>query len=1228
MSGNQSWMGFIAKLDRTPELKRKLSEAFALLVSLAGRSTTNWAEQAEALLQTLLDWSAPDEMLVAGVLTRLFWRLGLQEETPSWQEGLMQQFGFEHVQLAIKTYTLSAQGMDEPGVKESVRFKVPHAARLAQLYRAAYRDYRVALLCLAEPMALIGGLPGLDRARQKCWADLTNDIFIPLAEMCGMWEVRHQLATTSLTWLATPKQITGLQITIEDYKERHAKVFQRLAPVIRSLLAPLRFDAQVTLHTPTIAGLFRRKQKSKQLGAGMRVGWDGTMLLVDVVIQEAFKPYGNNAGELACYLALGALHRLTETLGGVDTEAPRIRDHIARPQVNGYAALITTLAWREGGATSDEAPQRQVVQFRVRTAAMETVNTNGVITLFSAHSNAGPALKSAAGFVNSTHPARSSAAGRSNGSASDGPWWANHSIQELIGAQGPTDRTPTVYVFRPNGDIFLLPYGSTALDYAFKIRTSLGVFAQSFRVDGAIVYRGYQLYNSALVEVEFGRSYAAVEPEWTEQVVSSSAKQAIRSWLRQRDTPPEKGRKLIDQALTRELEAHRLRLPPSEIERELERIAIQRGYRDVWRLYTEAQGPQYTPDQVAMSVIEAQYVRRIARVDNQPWSPENIHIARCCLNSVLWKRKRPAEAHITPDAPIVGFEDDSGPHRRLAVHHLACPLAPKDTERQVALKWVGYAGSRQATQVTIITQDRSQLLGDILQHVYAAYSRGIYLHSLSANVLDDAMVEIEFVVDAPEIADLAPLQTELEQMKRSGDLHSVEFWRYFPGQQVLLTSYSPLTRPNPYSLLPLRNHEHDQKMFFGREDELGELLATIKDGTRLLVISGQSGIGKSSLLFHLHQAVLTTLPDVLPVLFDVSKPPQLRSINALLLGLANAALKQAQTTAMTWGQPLHARPLTAKQLESEPLFAFQQWVNSFIGDKLAGRRILFLVDEFTQLDDAWRRGEVERDLFHQLKWLINSLNDAQFALVTHDTLSRTPEYGVEPNSVATLMRQAQYFRMTPLSKEAARNLIRQPLRDVYVYDDEVVETIVRLTAGYPLFLQLICLEITTNLARANRRRVALDDLAVVVEKITRGEAAEGYLWRLLDELRASSAHRLVLTAIAIAAEHAEADRLTATVSDQSVGFVRYVDHWVSLAAITAIAQAADIRREDRILSAREVGEKLDELVLNGLVERRQVGVESDITFRIPIGLYTEWLLDQSPAPRLLQPLGLSYRPHM
>jgi hypothetical protein len=107
---------------------------------------------------------------------------------------------------------------------------------------------------------------------------------------------------------------------------------------------------------------------------------------------------------------------------------------------------------------------------------------------------------------------------------------------------------------------------------------------------------------------------------------------------------------------------------------------------------------------------------------------------------------------------------------------------------------------------------------------------------------------------------------------------------------------------------------------------------------------------------------------------------------------------------------------------------------------------------------------------------------------------RLEEIGTEYWSV--LFNSALYRRISFLSEKAAINLIRDPVAPNIIYDDLAVDKILRVTAGHPYFLQLVCY---TLVRRANEERdgyITISDVNAALDEMLRlGEVHFAYLWQ-------------------------------------------------------------------------------------------------------------------------------------
>jgi hypothetical protein len=121
---------------------------------------------------------------------------------------------------------------------------------------------------------------------------------------------------------------------------------------------------------------------------------------------------------------------------------------------------------------------------------------------------------------------------------------------------------------------------------------------------------------------------------------------------------------------------------------------------------------------------------------------------------------------------------------------------------------------------------------------------------------------------------------------------------------------------------------------------------------------------------------------------------------------------------------------------------------------------------------------------------------------------RLEEMGTDYWSV--LFNIALYRHVGFLDDTAATHLIRDPVSPHIIYDDLAVDKILRVTAGHPYFLQLVCY---TLINRANSHRtgyITISDVNAALEEMLRlGEVHFAYLWQ-----RSSYTEKSLLAAVA------------------------------------------------------------------------------------------------------------------
>jgi hypothetical protein len=296
-----------------------------------------------------------------------------------------------------------------------------------------------------------------------------------------------------------------------------------------------------------------------------------------------------------------------------------------------------------------------------------------------------------------------------------------------------------------------------------------------------------------------------------------------------------------------------------------------------------------------------------------------------------------------------------------------------------------------------------------------------------------------------------------------------------------IRDFSPIR--NPYSPgMPLRGNS---TVFFGRE----ELFNFIKQNSisessqTVLILVGQRRTGKTSALLRLDQY----LPERLfPVYIDCQSLGVTPGMPALFQDLA-WGIADAFTSR---GYDLIVPDTSYWQVD--PAGRFQREFLEQARRQLPEESVILLIfDEFEAFENLVRDGILPKTFFTYLRHLMQHGNGLSFIFAgTH----RLEEIGTEYWSV--LFNSALYRRISFLSEKAAINLIRDPVAPNIIYDDLAVDKILRVTAGHPYFLQLVCY---TLVRRANEERdgyITISDVNSALDEMLRlGEVHFAYLWQ-------------------------------------------------------------------------------------------------------------------------------------
>lgn len=274
------------------------------------------------------------------------------------------------------------------------------------------------------------------------------------------------------------------------------------------------------------------------------------------------------------------------------------------------------------------------------------------------------------------------------------------------------------------------------------------------------------------------------------------------------------------------------------------------------------------------------------------------------------------------------------------------------------------------------------------------------------------------------------------------------------------------------------------EMFYGRQDVFAfvrrNLIGRHRDTP--VVLYGQRRTGKTSVLYQLHRH----LDDDYRCIFIDLHGLNLSSMGSLLLGVASSISRGLRRDhQLNVDVPARAEFLTDPRAAFETMFLDKVWPALGQEDHL-----VLMMDEVVRLDEKVRAGELERDVFEYLRYLMQHYARLNFIFSLGSGLEEMAK------DYAFLFTVALYHRISFLEPDAARELITQPAQDHYQLAAGAVESVLQITSGHPYYTQLVCHCLFDLWSRSPKEIMTADDVGVVLpEAVELGSANLTYVWR-------------------------------------------------------------------------------------------------------------------------------------
>ena len=653
------------------------------------------------------------------VATLLF---AVPDHKPDWQLWMTENFGQTVTGLVdgvggVRRITELAR-IDKLETPEE---RARQAETMRKMLLAMVADIRVVLIKLAWRTQTMHYLPHVhDEAVRRAIATETLDLFAPLANRLGVWQIKWELEDLGFRH-TEPDSYKKIAKLLDERRLERIDYIGRVLDTLRAELKAAGVKADVAGRPKHIFSIWK-KMKKKKLDFTELYDIRAVRILVDKLPD--------------CYTALGIIHGMWQPIPG------EFDDYISHPKANNYRSLHTAVI----------GPEDKALEVQIRTFEMHEHAEFGV----AAHWRYKEGGKGDAQYEEKISWLRQLL-----------DWREEMSDREGLAEAFKTELfSDTIYVLTPQGRVLALPHGATPIDFAYAIHTGLGNRCRGAKVEGQIVPLSTPLQNGQRVEVltakEGGPSVNWLHDGW---VKSHRAISKIRQYIRMQnaDTVRETGKQLFE----RELARHPHQQP------NLTSLAEKLGYAKLDEVYGAMGHGELSVRAVANAIasfappppvdVEPESIIRASRGGHDAGGiliegVDNLMtvLAKCC---------KPA-----PPDTVVGFVTKG---RGISIHRTNCltlkRLSADVPERLIAAGWGDQKSSVFPIDIEVVSLDRGGLLRDISDVLSREKLNLIAVHTLSR----DMRAKMRFTVEVRQVQDISRVLARMMELPGVTDARRV-----------------------------------------------------------------------------------------------------------------------------------------------------------------------------------------------------------------------------------------------------------------------------------------------------------------------------------------------------------------------------------------------------------------------------------------------------------------------
>ena len=631
------------------------------------------------------------------------------EDTDATEEDLREKFGDQITELVLGVTKLKKITFKSKEQEQAENFR--------KMFFAMAKDIRVLIIKLADRLHNMRTVEALSRERQEALANETLEIYARLASRLGLSYMKCEMEDICLKVLH-PEAYEELVREVSLKRAERQKIVDRLCADLRDMMKEHNLTGEVSGRPKHFYSIYKKMTEKHKTFEQI---YDLTAVRIIVNSVEA------------CYEVLGLIHSRWKPIPG------RFKDYIAVPKPNNYQSLHTTVMTNFGTP----------FEIQIRTYEMHRIAEYGI----------------------AAHWKYKEQAGRSDvGNSDEQLTW----LRGVMDAQGEATDPQELYeslkvdlyegqvfIFTPNGDVVVLPEGSTPIDFAYSVHSEIGNRCVGAKINNRIVPLETKLETGDYVEIITSNNSKGPSRDWLRVVKTTQARTKIRAWFKKemKEENIRRGKEMLD------LEAKRLGYSlPSLLVPEWLNVVMQRySISSLDDLYASIGYGGYSVHQILPKLID--FYRKEKKVKEQALAkgggmggkknaaailidgePDLLcRIARCCSP--------------VPGDDIVGYVSNG---RGVTVHRVGCPnLAGVDKKKLISASWGDKTDSSFVVSLQIVAANSDNLIVDVSTVISGLK---LSIHSINGRVDRNDMATLTIGVNVNSIKEIDLLVSKLQQL--------------------------------------------------------------------------------------------------------------------------------------------------------------------------------------------------------------------------------------------------------------------------------------------------------------------------------------------------------------------------------------------------------------------------------------------------------------------------------